>query len=93
MNLIPLVLQNDQNTGTLDTPIYDGFTVLDSSKSRVYDFHYKAIQPECRDNIELLMTDGDRLIYERKTDDWYQDMYHMREYDDGVSILKNAVYI
>ena len=44
-------------------------------------------------NIELLMTDGDRLIYERKTDDWYQDMYHMREYDDGVSILKNAAYI
>ena len=62
-------------------PIYDGFTVLDSSKSRVYDFHYKAIQPECRDNIELLMTDGDRLIYERKPDDWYQDMYHMREDD------------
>ena len=28
------------------------------------------------------MTDGDRLIYERKTDDWYQDMYHMREYDE-----------
>ena len=59
----------------------------------MYDFHYKAIQPECRDNIELLMTDGDRLIYERKPDDWYQDMYHMREDDDGVSILKNVVYI
>ena len=39
------------------------------------------------------MTDGDRLIYECKPDDWYQDMYHMREYDDGVSILKNVVYI
>ena len=43
--------------------------------------------------LEILMTDGDRLIYERKPDDWYQDMYHMREYDDGFSILKNVVYI
>lgn len=28
------------------------------------------------------MTDGDRLICEHKTDEWYQDMYHMREYVD-----------
>jgi hypothetical protein len=31
--------------------------------------------------LEILMTDGDRLIYERKPHDWYQDMYHMREDD------------
>lgn len=76
------VMEMGKNIVKLDKPIYAGFTILEASKYLMYDFHYNTMKPKYGDNIELLMTDTDSLVYKIKTDDFYQDMYKMKEHFD-----------
>ena len=55
----------------LKKPIYVGFTVLDLSKWKMYDFHYNFIKKNF--NAELLFTDTDSLAYEIKSKNVYEE--------------------
>ncbi|KAL4123057.1 hypothetical protein QTP88_015289 [Uroleucon formosanum] len=57
-----------------DKPIYIGFAVLDISKTLMYDYHYNVMQKHYGDNIKLMYTDTDSLIYYILTRDLYSDL-------------------
>ena len=55
----------------LNKPSYVGFTVLDFSKWKMYDFHYSFIKKNF--NAELLFTDTDSLTYKIKSENVYKE--------------------
>ncbi|KAK3743282.1 hypothetical protein QZH41_005792 [Actinostola sp. cb2023] len=54
-------------------PVYLGMSILDLSKSLMYDFHYNYFKKKFS-TAELLFTDTDSLMYEVPTEDFYKDI-------------------
>ncbi len=71
-NLIAVHMKKTQLK--LDKPIYLGASILDISKTLMYDFHYNYVKRNYGQKSKLLFTDTDNLCYEIQTEDFYKDI-------------------
>lgn len=65
-----------------DKPIYIGFSVLEISKTLMYDFHYKIIKPKYGSNVKVVYMDTDAFFYQILTDDFYKDLKNDTDFCD-----------
>ncbi|KAL9980669.1 hypothetical protein ACROYT_G009282 [Oculina patagonica] len=66
----------------LNKPVYTGMTILDNSKTLMYDFFYNHLKKLYGPRCELLYTDTDSLLLEIETEDVYEDMcWNKEKYD------------
>ena len=58
----------------MDKPVAVGFTVLELAKQKMFEIHFDHFKPYYGDDIELLYTDTDSLIYNIKTTHLMRDL-------------------
>ena len=74
----------------LNKPTYIGFTVLDLSKWKMYDFHYNFIKNNF--GTKLLFTDTDSLTYEIKSKDVYEKIFKWKDLFDFSNYSKDSKF-
>ena len=58
----------------LTKPLYLGTSILDISKTLMYEFWYDYIEPKYGDKAKLCFTDTDSFIVNIKTEDFFEDI-------------------
>lgn len=67
----------------MDRPLYIGMSILDISKTHMYDFHYnKMVKFYGRDNIGIAYMDTDAYLYWINTNDMYEDLRTFQHKED-----------
>ena len=58
----------------MNGPVYLGLSILDLSKTVMYEFWYDYLKPKYGENGKLCFMDTDSFIVHVKTDDIYKDI-------------------
>ena len=58
----------------MNKPIYLGMSILDISKTLMYEFWYDYIKPKYQDRAKLCYMDTDSFVIHIKTEDCYEDI-------------------
>ena len=74
----------------LNKLIYVGFSVLDLSNWKMYDFHYNFIKKNFND--ELLFTDTDSLTYEIRSENVYKKNFNWKDLFDFSNYSKDSKF-
>ena len=68
------IVQMKKSSIEFNKPIIIGYSVLEISKTFMYDFHYNVMKPNYNNNLSLLYCDTDSFIYLIQTNDFYTDL-------------------
>ena len=77
-----VAVHSKQTKLLLNKPSYVGMSILELSKTLMYDFHYNYILKKYP-HAQLLFTDTDSLCYRIETEDIYSDFLRDRELFDN----------
>ena len=69
-----LAIQMRKTKVKMNKPIYLGMSILDISKTLMYEYWYDYMKPKHGDNVKLCYTDTDSFIIDIKTEDFYEDI-------------------
>ena len=58
----------------MNKPIYLGLSILEISKTLMYEFSYYYTKTKYNDNVRLCFMDTDSFIMNIKTNDFYKDI-------------------
>ena len=58
----------------MNKPVYLGQAILDLSKIVMHEFHYDYMGPKYGNKLKLCYMDTDSLVYDIKTEDFYEDI-------------------
>ena len=58
----------------MNKPVYLGFSILEISKTLMYEFWYDYIKPKYQNNAKLCYMDIESFIIYIKTEDFYEDI-------------------
>ena len=76
-----LAIEMKKIKGKMNKPVYLGLSILEVSKTLMYEFWYDYIKPKYQNNAELLYMDTDSFIINIKTEDFYEDITNDVEKD------------
>ena len=74
----------------MDKPVYLGLSILEISKTLMYEFWYDYIKPKYQQNSKLCYTDTDSSVIYIKTENVYEDIADDVEKDLKHQIIKSA---
>ena len=69
-----LAIEMKKKKVKMNKPVYLGLSILEISKTLMYEFWYDYIKPKHQDNAKLCYMDTDSFIINIKTDDFYENI-------------------
>ena len=69
-----MAIEMKKTTVKMNKPIYIGMSILDISKTLMYEFWYDYIKPKYQDKAKLCYMDTDSFVIHIKTEDFYEDI-------------------
>ena len=69
-----LAIQMKKTKVKMNKPVYLGLSILEISKTLMYEFWYDYMKPKYDDNIKLCYMDTDSFIMHIKIEDFYKDI-------------------
>ena len=69
-----LAIEMKKTKVKMNKPVYLGMSILDISKTLMYEFWYDYIKPKYQDRAKLCYMDTDSFVIHIKTEDFYEDI-------------------
>ena len=69
-----LAIEMKKTKVKMNKPVYLGLSILEISKTLMYEFQYYYIKPKYQNNAKLCYVDTDSFIINIKTEDFYEDI-------------------
>ena len=74
----------------MNKPVYLGLSILEISKTLMYEFLYDFVKPKYGDNVKLCHMNTDSFIMHIKTEDFYKDIANnVKKKDLILQIMKS----